>query len=637
MRRPARRILPVLLSAAAILEALYLVAANAALNSSTMEARLNRRPARFHIQWRSAWTWWPGSVALRGVEVGGSSKRLDWYAHLDSVGATFQLLPLRHRVVHLIAVRASGVDYRQRRKVLTGLAARVPPSELPSIPPVAGLEAQPSPPAPRPTLKPWTVLADDIVCDVQQIWIDRFRLVGPMQVSTGMTIVPRKVMEFPGVRLSMASGELRAGEERIFEALGMDVQATVHRFVPRGLKRLEFFHYLSGSFSLKSESASFFFLQAYFRKTPWVQFHSRGAGNILLLLDHGRLVPGSLLELKNDRGDMEFLDRRLTGRGIIRGVVEEKDGRQGSLVTARLTDFHVAPASGGKPFARGDLAVLTARSESLDLADPFGDLRVTFDMPRAEILDLAFYNSLIPEGSKFRLLSGTGRMSYHLEGSQEERSLKGTIDLTIDEGSASFRDFVMRGGFTVNALLRQASPRELLFDIAGTRVQVTTRHPPWKASFLFPKARMQFTDPARLDATLRLQMQDTRPLVVMFDALKGVPRWLQRMMTIADIRGTAELTGRGERVGIRDLDITGESLHALADLSFAKKSREGILYLHFHGFAFGVDLKPEGKDVKILRPLRWFHAERARRRSAAAEAPEAGAAGRGAQPSAKAR
>ena len=637
MRRSARRILLALLSAAAILEALYLIAANVALNSSALEHRLNRRPGRFHIQWHSAWTWWPGSVTLRGVEVGGSSKRIDWYAHLDSVGATFQLLPLRRRVVHLTGVRAAGVDYRQRRKVLTGLAARVPPSELPPIPGIAEEEAKSQPPPRHGPRKLWTVLADDIVCDVQQIWIDRFRLVGPMQVSTGMTLIPREALEFPGVRLTMASGELRAGYERIFEALGMDVQATVHRFVPRGLKRLEFFHYLSGRFALKSESASLFFLQAYFRKTPWVQFHDRGAGNILLILDHGRLVPGSLLELKNDRGDMEFLDRRLTGQGVIRGVVEEKDGRLGSLVTARLTDFQVAPAAGGKPFARGDLAVLEARSESLDLAEPFTDLRVSFDLPRAEILDLAFYNSLIPEGSKFKLLSGTGRMSYHLEGSQEDRSLKGTIDLTIDEGSASFRDFVMRGGFTVNALLRQASPRELLFDIAGTRVQVTTRNPPWKATFLFPKARMQFTEPARIDAALRLELQDTRPLVVMFDALKGVPRWLERMMTIADIRGTAELVGRGDQVGIRDLDVTGESLHALADLSFARKSREGILYLHFHGFAFGVDLKPEGKDVKIWRPLRWFHAERARRRGGASAAPRTEAPGRGARPSAKAR
>ncbi|HEU5179438.1 MAG TPA: hypothetical protein VFW45_01495 [Candidatus Polarisedimenticolia bacterium] len=614
MRRAARQILLGILATAAILEALYLAAANFALNRSLIEDRLNRNPQRFHIAWQRGWSWWPGSVALRGVDLGGSSKRIDWYTHLDSVDATFHLLPLRHNVVDLIRVRADGVDYRQRHKTLPQVASRVPPSELPPIPGLTEEEANSSPPRRGPG-KRWTILSDDIACDVDQIWIDRFRLIGPMRVATGMMLVPHEAMEFPGVRLTMASGELRAGKDPIFERLGMDVQAEIHRFVPRGLKHLEFFHYLSGRFALHSDSASLFFLEAYFRKTPWVRFNDRGSGRFLIVLDHGRLAPGTELEMANDQVDMDFLDRHLTGKGVIRGGVEEKSGKVESILSARLTHFKLAPVGSSQAFARGEVATLSGRSGSLDLADPFTDLEITFDMPRAEILDLTFYNSLIPEGSNFKLLSGTGTISYHIEGSQEKRSLHGRIDLDIEEGSASFRDFVMRGGFSVNALLRQASPRELLFDIAGTRVVVHKRDPPWSAAFTFPQARMQFTNPTRIDASLSLAMHDTRPLVVMFDALKGVPDWLERMMTIPDIQGMAELQGRGDQVLIRDLDLTGKSLHALADLKLGRNTREGILFLKFHGFAFGVDLKPEGKDIKIIRPLRWFHEERAKRQS----------------------
>jgi hypothetical protein len=614
MRRPARQILLGILTAALLLEALYLLAANVALNSSLLENRLNRRPQRFEIHWRAAWSWWPGSVSLRGVEIRGSSKRVDWYAHLDSVAATFELRPLRQRTVHLRRVRAAGVDYRQRRKPLPGVTSRIPEAELPPIPGLPAVTA-PFPPPPPGSRPRWTILADDIVCDVGQIWIERYRLMGPFRVSTAMTLIPREALEFPDVRLAMRSGELRAGEEAIFERLGMDVRAQVHRFVPRGLKRLEFFRYLSGRFALQSDSASLFFLEAYFRKTPWVRFNDRGAGDIVLVLDHGRLVEGTQLDLHNDQVDMEFLDRRLTGQGVIRGVVQEKEGRLQSEFTARLTKFALAPVGGARPFARGETAVLAARSDTLDLANPFTDLHVRFDVPRADILDLTFYNSLIPAGSRFRLLSGTGWMAYHLEGSQEERSLHGTIDLHIGQGSASFRDFVMRGGFSVRALLRQASPRELLFDIAGTRVEVRTRTPPWSAQILFPKARMRFTDPMNIDASLYLDMQDTKPLVVMFDALKGVPDWLEGMMTIPDIHGRADLLGRGDQVLIQNLDVTGKSLHALADLALGKKSREGILYLRFHGISLGIDLKPEGKDLKLLGPRRWFEKERARRRA----------------------
>ncbi len=614
MRHRARKLLIGTLTVAAILEVLYLGAANTALNGGMLEKRLNRRPDRFEIHWRSGWSLWPGTISLQDVRLRGSSRRLDWQASLDSVGATFDLLPLKSRRVHLRAVRAAGVDYRQRHKSLPGDTSRIPEADLPPIPEVTPEQTVPPPPGPS---RRWTILADDIVCDVDQIWIERFRLAGRMQVSTSMFLVPRHALEFPGVRLTMRSGGLFAGKEAIFEALGMDVQAQVHRFVPRGLRRLDFFHYLSGRFDLSSDSASLFFLEAYFRKTPWVRFNDRGKGHFVVVLDHGEMREGTRLEMANDRVDMEFLDRHLIGRGVIRGAVnQDAEGRLQSDVTARLTEFQVAAAGRSQPLARGDLAVLQARSHHLDLADPFDDLEVRFDLPRAEIVDLSYYNTLIPAGSGFRLLSGSGTMSYHLEGSQEERSLHGTIDLVVDEGAASFRDYEMRGGFSVHGLLRQASPQEMLFDIAGTRVEVRKRNPDWSASFLFPKARMRFTDPMALDATLRLKMQDTRPLVAMFDALKGVPDWLERMMTIPDLQGTAELVGRGDQMSVRDLDVMGTSLHALADLDFENKSRDGILYLNFHGFSFGIHLLPDGKNIKIVRPLSWFHAERARRRGA---------------------
>jgi hypothetical protein len=51
---------------------------------------------------------------------------------------------------------------------------------------------------------------------------------------------------------------------------------------------------------------------------------------------------------------------------------------------------------------------------------------------------------MIPESSQFRLLSGTGTLSYHLEGSSEAKSLHGNIDLNVTSGSARYRNFVMR-------------------------------------------------------------------------------------------------------------------------------------------------------------------------------------------------
>ena len=598
------------------LEGAYLVAANVFLNTDLAPKAINRKPEKFQLAWRSAWSLYPGMAVLRDAQVRGRTRRMEWYAQLDSVTATFHLRPLLRRTVHLTNVKASGVEYRQRRRLLPGETSRTPLSELPPIPELLDVPgARPNPDRhPRQPGRPWTVLADGITCDLDELWIDRFRLEGPLRVETSMSLVVRGPMEFPRVRLTMASGDLWAGEGRIFQTLGLDIEATLHPFVPKSAKGLAFFHYLSGRFALHSDSASLFFLEAYFRKTPWLRFNDRAGGRMDLRLDHGRLQPGSKLQISNDNVDMTFLDRHLTGKGVITGIVEETDGVVQSRMTVLLEEFQLAPQGSALPFARGRGATLVASSNAVDFSNPFTDLKTLFDLPQAEILDLAFYNSMIPPGSRFRLLSGTGTLRYHLEGSQEERSLHGTIDLAVKKAAARFENYEMRGDFTLKTLLRQASPRDLLFDVSGTRLDLRTDNPDWSAVITFPKANMSFAEPLKIDATVQLSMLDTRPLVAMYDAFKGVPNWLEKMMIIENIRGGAKLDVRRDHVVVKNLDVTGKGLHALADLVLGKNSREGILYLRFHGFSLGVELQKGGRDLKVIRPLHWFQEQRSRRR-----------------------
>ena len=53
---------------------------------------------------------------------------------------------------------------------------------------------------------------------------------------------------------------------------------------------------------------------------------------------------------------------------------------------------------------------------------------------------------------------------------------------------------------------------------------------------------------------------------------------------------------------------------ALAELELGKGSKEGILYVRFHGFSLGVELKEGTRDLKVFRPLHWFQDQREHRR-----------------------
>jgi hypothetical protein len=599
------------------LEVIYLLAVNVFLNTSLAPAAINRHPARFEIRWRWGWSGWPGMTVLHGVETRGRSRRIEWDARLDSVSAQYHLMSLFHRTVELTSVAAGGVVYRQRRLVLEGAFARVPAEELPPIlqtlDPSGPPRPNPAPSVAKQTPRPWTILADRIACDLDELWLDRFRLTGAMHVETGMSLVVHGPIAFPDIRVTMASGDLRAGPRMVFGALGMDVQAEIHPFLAREVKRLQFLHYLSGRFAVRSDDASLFFLEAYFRKTPWIRFNDRGAGRVVFLLDHGRLLPASTLDIANDNVDVEFLDRHVTGRGIITGRIETFEGKPRSRVSARLEDFHLAAIGGTHPFAAGRLLTIESTSTTMDLGDPFADLHVVVDLPEADLLDLTFYNAMIPAGSKFRFVSGIGTISYHLEDSSTTRSMRGTIDFVVREGVARFEGQELRGGFALNTRLKDASALEKLFDISGTSLTLHASNPKWKAVVRLPEARMTLTQPTDLDAKLRLEMQDTRPIISLYDALKGVPHWMQRLLVIQDLQGSARLAARNGSLDVQGLEVTGHGLRALADLRFDPKGSDGLLYVRLHGLSLGIERSASGREIKILRPLAWFERQRAAR------------------------
>lgn len=604
------------------LEGIYLASVNVFLNTSLAPAAINRRPSKFEIRWRAGWSAWPGMAVLHGVETRGRSRRIEWDAHLDSVRARFHVLPLFDRIAHLTSVQADGVVYRQRRLAQPDAARKIPAEELPPVRQALDSSAAPTgttpaaSAAPNPARRPWTILADRIECGVDELWFDRFRLTGGMRVETGMSLVVRGPMAFPGIHLTMASGDLRAGERAIFRSLGMDVRAEIHPFIGRGLHRLQFMRFLSGTFALRSDDASLFFLEAYFRKTPWVRFNDRGAGKVVLVLDHGRLRPGTTLDIANDHVDLEFLDRHVTGRGTITGRVETFDGSLRSRVTARLEDFDLAAVGGTHSFARGPLVTLEATSRKMDLADPFTDTHVVVDLPKADLLDLTFYNGMIPAGSKLSFVSGTGTLCYHLEVSAQTRNLRGTIDFIVPKGVARFDGQDLRGGFALRTKIQGASASRKVLDLSGTTLALWTSAPPWKAEISLPRARMTGSQPVNLQARLRLQMQDTEPIIRLYDARKGVPRLLQRLLLIRDLSGGARLSSRGGVVDMKDLEVWGKGLHALADMRFDGHDSDGILYVRLHGFSVGIEKTASGRDLKIVRPLAWFERRRAARRAA---------------------
>jgi hypothetical protein len=607
--------------AVVVLDLLYAVPVNLVLNTPLGPRLFNRRPDRFFIAWSLALSPWPGYVWLRGVATGGQSRAIQWEASLRSVGATFAVAPLRRRVVDLGDVRAEGVRYAQRPRLDPGEAAPADAADWPRLggrknpaDAAPGSAGPPKPPGPA-----WTVRAARIRCGVEEIWIGRYRIAGRADVDAALDLVARGPIALPRLDYHLAAGEMQVGESRMFEGLRLDARARLDPYAPRGRKAVEVIRALSGEFDLDARDGSLKFLEAYFRKVQGLSLDGGGPMKMHLAIRQGRLLEGSRMLRGNDRIDTTFLGNRITGAGTVEAEVLVENGAPISRVELLMPRYQVARAAAvepgaAAPFAHGEGFHLLATSPNLDLTDPFADVHLTADLEKEEIPDLSVYNAFFPEAGRARIVSGLGRMSWHFEGDSNERSLHGAMRFDMLDLVLQFEETRLAGDVRIDAVLKHGDPRGRAFDISGTVVTLRHHQPPWRGVIRFPRARLEFSEPMRVNARATLDLQDTRPLVRVFDAFKDLSPRLERLMTIENVSGGTGFVVRPEGLDLEGLDIRGRGLHARGELSFRDAGKDGILYIRFHGFSVGLRLEPgQKRDLKLVRPLSWFEAERARR------------------------
>lgn len=634
-RRRLLRALLILAIAPIAVEAVYIPSANYYLRGGgRLLERINQRPDKFAIQWESAWTLWPGRVHLKNVTMRGRNKRLDWYAHLDTVAASTRLLPLFDWQVSLRSVSAAGLDYRHRRKTASGeeeegslpslpavgafpeLASRPRPDETPkessAAPVESGLKAV-TPDDERDGKEHWRIAADDIEVAIDQLWFGRYRMTGPMSLDTSMDLILKETIEFPRIHFTMNRGDVAADEHAMFGQLSLDFQTSLLPFGRRGQKLRDAVSHLTGRFDLLADSASLFFLEIYLKKAPWLHFNSNAPLKAGILLEDGRLMPGSSLESASDAVSVDFLSQTLTGEGRIAMKVEETPEGPRSRLEATLDEFELTVPEKNEPYAKGHGFKVKASSAALSFDDMFSALEIEADLEEAVIADLSHYNRYMPPNNDIAIRQGTGRISYHVEADQDEKSAHGWTDFTATDGILQFEDYRIRGDVTIHTPINGIDLEKSWFDISNTTIALRSRNFNWTGDIALPRARVLYSEPMQLDADVKFRMTDTKPLVAMFDAMNDISAFVENLMTVENIRGktTLKLNDRGTKLA--GLEVTGEDLLVLADFSLNEGRKNGILYIKFHTFSFGVAYDRGKKDLDLIRARKWFDEQRARR------------------------
>ncbi len=104
-----------LVSAIAVLTALYLIGVNLALNLPATRAYLNSlRPDRLAIGWEWAWSWYPLHLEFRGFAADGQTPTEQWQVDAEYAAASVSIWPLFKGLLRVHDLDLVDIDLRLR-------------------------------------------------------------------------------------------------------------------------------------------------------------------------------------------------------------------------------------------------------------------------------------------------------------------------------------------------------------------------------------------------------------------------------------------------------------------------------------------------------------------------------------------
>ncbi|HEY0556233.1 MAG TPA: hypothetical protein VGG20_18410 [Thermoanaerobaculia bacterium] len=266
-----------------ILTGVYLVAANLFLNSPLAPRAFSRHPAKFRIAWSSAWTLWPGLVRVRGLRLRGHVHDVTWRVDAERGSGWIDLDALLHRTLRVREIPLDEV----RCRVLRG-----PEQETPEDREKA---AEPDAP-PHPHDHPWTLTFTGIrLAHIREFDFNEVRLTGDGTGGGAFKVVIGRSFRLEPSFVRMPSAQLALGDEPIARKAWLDAEASLGPYAPHDHPGLEGFDFLSGSLRMRGEVPDLPFLDRARLVAPGRQVP--GALVSDLRFDHGRLVPGSRLDI----------------------------------------------------------------------------------------------------------------------------------------------------------------------------------------------------------------------------------------------------------------------------------------------------------------------------------------------------
>jgi hypothetical protein len=603
-RQPSRprvvlRLLKIAVLAGAGLWLLYLAAANGFLSSRWGQQTLNRKPDKLTIAWQSAWTWLPGILHVRGLEIRGRARRAEWRTTIDRGRLVILLPSLLGRQFRLLSGDAHGGEI-----------------EVTVLPP-------PETPRSAARRRPWRVSLEGVSIEPLHVFrLNDYELRGAGRATGWAQFEVAGPTQLELTALSFVDTVVLDAEQIAAEALRLDGHLRLDPFVIGEDTVQDLLAGLTGAVALETEASSLGFLAAYLDDMPWLRLGGGGHLTAAIETTNGWLAPGSRLTLQGPTVGADLFGLHATGEGSLVGVVPEDSSH--TELSLRLPGFSVSRQLDQALLLEGENLELLVTNDSTAIDRPARGITLALRVPPARVPDLAAFSVYLPEAAGLAITGGTAQLEANLTYSAAEKTGNGRLLLSGRQVEATFHEVELRADLRLDTALADAHLEDGHIDISGTHLEIDEVHTRedgqlrdsgWWGRIHLPDGRLVkvLGDPAAaptaVEAAVSADLRDTGPLISLLQ--QHVPKlaWMDGLLTVHGVKARSNVSIQGPRISLADLEITGGKkgrLEILGQLDLVPEDAAGVLYARWGKLSAAVSLAAGERDWKLTRSRQWY-------------------------------
>jgi hypothetical protein len=251
------------------------------------------------------------------------------------------------------------------------------------------------------------------------------------------------------------------------------------------------------------------------------------------------------------------------------------------------------------------------------MAGTSGNLKIAGANPDGFAMNVEALAPVLPGQGMLSIESGTGELGGRLE-KKERKSASGRLNLVADDVILKRGDVPLHGDLEVHALLTEGNLATGTFDISGSTIrlddiarsgssqQQQAKLEPWYGHLEIEEGIVTFGTPMTMDSHVRLQMEDTRPVLILLRKFTNEMKWLDLTRNVKGLDGAMDLAFGKGYLTVDDLSLTGKNVEILGWVHFRNQIKNGRIFARHGARSAGVAFDDGESKVVTIKSRKWF-------------------------------